>query len=174
MSPTHSQRAGTAGKPRRTVRIIKRRRLPRAAVVSLLITGATACVLFAAWRMWRDDTPIDIRQRTVRDVALTWKCEQGHSISARGRAGARPCYACDLPMYPVTVFKCEIHGPVDVMVQFSSDDAGELRVSKHKLARGRWVDEEKDLRCPRCGRQLVRKEADDLAELGRRNDGEGG
>ena len=166
MPPIHSQTPGASGKRRHTVRIIKRRRPPRAAILSLLVSASTAAVLFAGWRMWRDDQPVVIPSREVSDVVLTWKCKHGHSISARGRAGTRPCHSCDSPMYPVTVYECDAHGQVEVMVQFIEDASGGFRIAKRRVARGRWVEQESDLRCPRCGRPLTRRKADDLTALG--------
>ena len=131
-----------------------------------MAAGATAALLFTAWRMWRVEELDNATTRTVGDVVLLWKCEQGHSTEARGRVGTRTCHSCGKPMYPITTYTCELHGPFEIAVQFTEDASGELQISKRRTPRGRWVDDEKDLICPRCGRPLVRKTADDLGELG--------
>lgn len=167
MTPTSSERRRSREGRRRTVRIVAQQSVYRTATISLLVASLAAILLFAAWRVWRQDRPTVAPQRTLRDVQLRWKCEGGHYFYESGQSEPRACPRCGRPAYPVETFECDKHGPFEVAVRFTKGPDGRAHVSELRLesgvgGKGEWVFAEDGLRCPRCGAILHRQELDPL------------
>lgn len=150
-------------KPRRTVRIIEKRRIPREAVISLSLAGVVALTILAFW--WFSATSEEAARphtRTLEETELLWRCENGHTFSAAGQTGARLCLFCEKLAYPVTRFSCPVHGPFQVTVQFGDGADEASPIVKLRLTGRDWVNTEVGLRCPRCDRLLEYRPTDPL------------
>jgi uncharacterized protein (UPF0212 family) len=161
---------------RPTVRIVKRRMPPQAALISLLVASAAAAVAYGAWRVWRDDFRDPVVTRTLEDVVLNYKCERSHTFVAMGQAEPLKCPQCGTPAYAVATYVCPVHGDTEVAVDFELNAYGEPVMARLRLSGGKWVDVDVGLRCPRCGQPLHREYTNPLASLGDERkgvDGEG-
>jgi hypothetical protein len=163
------ERSGIYRRP--TVRIVKRRVLPRAALLSLGLAAAAAGVAFAAWRWWRPAPTGPVYRRSIEDVELTWKCEAGHPFTFPGRLTELPCTRCGQPAFPVTAYDCPEHGSFEVAVRFAIDASGNARVSHVRFQGGEWAPVADGPRCPKCGEQLVRKLTDPLPRTKKKSSG---
>jgi hypothetical protein len=149
-------------KPRRKVRIVKRRIPSRAAGLSLAAVAVTGVFAFIAWRWWNtDDAPI-VASNIIEDAELDWKCEQGHEFAAQGQVGGRPCPTCGEMAYPFTVYQCASHGAYEVKVQFERDAQGRARVVLYRVGHGQWTPAQDGPKCPRCELVMTRSDPDPL------------
>lgn len=172
MTPQPSERRRSSEGRRRTVRIVDHRPVYRTATVTLLVASLAAIMLFAGWRIWREDRVVPPPQRSLVDVQLRWKCESGHTFYDKGQSAPRVCTTCGRPAYPMDTYECEKHGSFDVSVRFAEgpDDrphVSELRLETSPGAKGEWVFASDGLRCPKCGLPLHRQPFDPLRGLGR-------
>lgn len=148
---------------RRMVRIAKPRVVTRTAAVSLLIVVLPVVGVYAAWRFWQQDEEVELVVRTLDRVVLDWKCERRHQFEDRGQVEPRICPTCGKPAYPVEMYHCPRHGPVEVAARFTTDANGNARPSEFRIGPRKWVPVEDGLHCLRCGQQLVRKPEDPFA-----------
>ena len=146
---------------RRTVRIITRRGPSRAATISLVVAVAAAALLFFVWRIWQKEDDVSVYVRTIRDVELDWRCEGGHLFRSLGQVEPRPCWMCGETAYPVTQYHCSVHGSFEVDVRFAENADGVATPEQLRLPGGGWVRADPGLKCPRCGKKLVRRQAED-------------
>jgi len=146
-------------RPRRTVRIVKKRIPTQAAALSLAAVALTAVFTFGAWRWWDSDTvsPPPAPQPTLFEVELDWRCAAGHTFSATGQVGTRICPQCGQRAYPFAKYSCEKHGAYEVQAEFVRDAAGKTRVGRFKVSGGEWAEAGDGPRCPRCGAVMERK-----------------
>jgi hypothetical protein len=148
---------------RRTVRILRQRRLSREAAISLWLAGGAAVVVLGFW--WFSATAEEVarpRVPTLADAELTWRCEVGHTFLANGQPGGRVCLYCERMAYPVTEFRCPVHGPFQVTVRFADTADGSPRIAYLRLTGRDWVSVETGLHCPRCDRPLEHRPKDPL------------
>lgn len=162
-------RAGRGRGRRPTVRLPK----PRGATASLGIAAVAAILLLILWRSWRAEEVVRPPPRGPRDVELRWKCDGGHVFVAAGQAGARDCWTCAKPAYPVFEYHCGTHGAYDVTVLYSNDASGRLVPSKWRIGVRTWVEAPENLRCLRCRAPLVYR-INPLSDLRRRQKEDGG
>jgi len=150
---------------RRTVRIIEKKGPSRAAVISLIATGASAVVLLVAWRTWRPEPTITPVQRTLSDVELTWRCESGHTFKAYGQLNPIACLTCRQTSYPLAIYECRTHGDIEVVVQLRQvNHGGSTSPSFYRFwGHTEWIRAGDELKCPKCEAQLSRKQVDPLA-----------
>lgn len=168
VTPTLEANSDRPSAPRRpTVRIVERRTLSRNATLSLMLALAAATVAFAAWRWWRPEPAVAVYRRSISDVELSWRCEAGHTFSARGQTSDRPCAMCARPAYAVTAYECKTHGPIEVAVRFEADESGRSRVSHLRVHGGEWVPMETDPVCSKCDSPLTRETGDSFEPLTR-------
>jgi len=151
---------------RHKVRIVKRRVIPRAAVLSLVLALGAAAITFSTWRMFRVPTPVESYTRSLKDLILPYICDRGHEFNAPGAVGAPPCPICGVPTQHVTSLICPVHGEQRVEVQFERGEDGIERIGRLRLPKGPWVTPEQGLRCPKCQAPLSRKAPDDLSGWG--------
>jgi hypothetical protein len=169
-----SRSSSTAARPRHTVRIVKRRLPPRAALISLGITACAAGVGFLAFRVWETDEPVTAFRPTIGDVFLTYRCERGDVFQSRGQVEPLPCPTCGRPAHPLATYTCQAHGDQDFLVQFAVGADGEPVVARLRaLPHGVWIEAGHGPQC-RCGAIMTRKPVDeiDFGKLKRR-EGEG-
>ncbi len=146
---------------RRTVRIITRRGPSRAATISLVVAVAVAALLFFVWRFWHKEDNVSVYVRTIRDVELDWRCDAGHLFRSLGQVEPRPCWMCGETAYPVTRYHCSAHGSFEVAVRFAEDAEGVAKPDQLRLPGRDWVGADPGLKCPRCSKALVRRQAQD-------------
>jgi hypothetical protein len=180
MSPVEPQLPSTHSAPRRRVRIVTRRRPPRAAMASLVLAITAAVLLPVVWRFWKAEVVVSPPDTGIATKELEWKCDSGHYFRASGHSfndegltAHRACWVCDRPAFPVTEVVCAVHGPVEVRVRLSAGDGAATRISRLRLAGREWVSAEKGVRCARCSRPL-RYTRDPLRGFRRRHDRPGG
>lgn len=152
-----------AVRPRRAVRILEKRRIPREAIISLCLAAIAATAVLGFW--WFSATNEQAarpRSRTFGESELLWRCENGHVFHASGQLGGRLCLTCDALAYPQTQYWCPVHGPFQVTVQFGEDADGVPTIVRLRLTGRDWVDFEEGLRCPRCDRALDYRPTDPL------------
>lgn len=151
---------------RRTVRIVGRRRPSRAATVSLIIAGMTAVGVFAVWRVWRsDEEVVQPYVRTIFDTELQWRCEAGHVFEALGQVEPKHCWKCGRLAYPITHYKCPVHGDFEAAVRFAMDHDGTVHPTELRFPGGSWIPAEGRPPCPRCGRPMDLVSAHSLTGL---------
>jgi len=151
MVPADS-RLSQAPTSRRTVRIVKRRLPPKAALISLFITATAAACAFLAWRLWQVEDDVAPFRRTLPDVLLTYQCTRGDTFQAKGQVEPIRCPDCGREAYPLATYICPTHQDQDVLVRFVVGDdgdpvVGEVRTS-HTAA---WTKPEDGVRCTKCG-----------------------
>ncbi len=112
-------------------------------------------------------------QRKLTEWETEWKCEAGHSFFAAGQVEPRSCWTCGEAAYPLAIYRCEIDGAYEVSVRLSKNPAGRAVPTRWRLAGRGWVETEKALRCPRCGRRLLYSK-DPLEAFQRRQKKRGG
>lgn len=165
---------GDVVRPRRTVRIVKPRTLPRTATVSLAVALGAAVCLLALWHFWQREEVVPPHQRILTEWETDWKCDDGHMFHAAGQVEPRACWTCGKPAYPVASYKCPGHGAYEVTARFTLDDNGNPKVSHLRLPGRSWVSVEGGLRCPRCSRRLVYEGPDPMWALRHRMRQSGG
>jgi len=174
MSPTSSKPGKAAGVRRRTVRIVKSRRLSRPALISLLVAAGAVVATLALWRFWQHGDVVPPTQRTLGEWETEWKCDGGHSFRAAGQIEPRSCWTCGKPAYSVAFYRCPTHGTYEVSARFKADDGGRPKIAYLRLRGGRWVAVEDGLRCPQCGQVLRYGGHDPLRALDSRETTGGG
>jgi len=150
-------------KHRRTVRIVKKRTIPRAAYVSLAAAAAAAALLFTLWRALKSEDPPAPHIRLLDDVELEWRCADGHRFTAYGETTPVACPTCGEDAYPVASFQCPVHGNFDVAFQFKQDAGGRAAPTAMKAPGGAWEPFSTRPHCPRCRRPMKRESVDPLA-----------
>ncbi len=161
MMTTPDPKADVPVRRRPTVRIIKPRG-SRATTISILVTVATAAVLFFVWRFWHEDEKLLVTRRSLEDVRLEWKCDAGHRFSAQGQPNPRACPRCGRPAYPVGTYRCPEHGALDVRVRYAVTPDGLETPSEFRVEGGDWGPPETALICPICKRPLRRERKNPL------------
>lgn len=157
--PSHSSQ-------RRTVRIVKKQHVSRAAMISLGIAAGAAILVFAVVRIWQSGEKVPIYERSMRDYEMDWRCEGGHFFTSTGQTNARPCWMCDRKAYPVALYKCPLHGSIEVAFQFKQDIDGVIKPVKVRVDGGEWLSAEVGLKCLHCRRDLTREQIDPLENAG--------
>ena len=147
---------------RRTVRIVKKRNVSQAAMISLGIAAGAAILVFAVIRIWQSGEKVPIYERSMRDYEMDWRCEGGHFFTSTGQTNSRPCWMCDRKAYPVSLYKCPIHGTIEVAFQFMRDSNGVFKPAKVRVDGGEWLSAEVGLKCLLCRRDLRREQIDPL------------
>jgi len=130
-------------------------------MISLTLAAAAAVLLPVVWRLWGSEETTIAHQRTLAEMELDWRCEEGHDFRGKGHTfgpdgltSPRTCWKCGEPAYPVATYVCPVHGAYEVTVRFTIGDDGRPRVAQVRWAGRGWVTEEEGLRCPRCERRL--------------------
>ena len=144
-------------KPNVTVERGIRHKLPLA--LALLCAAIAATLAYNLFRAYRTPAP-RVQGRTIYDFYATWRCSVcGHQLDDRGAEGTRPCPQCGADMYICIPHACPQHGALPVLYLYDAE-------SKHgdptriRVADGAWIpylDENYDIniRCPRCGRDMI-------------------
>ncbi len=141
---------------------------------------ATICivafVLYFSWVFWKGEPIVTASPRTFEQVTIDWLCESGHSFQATGQRTQRSCPRCSKRSYVVTLYSCEVHGRMEILLGYDAEDEDQLRVTRWRLPSRGWVKSEQELRCPRsrCRRTLRRAPRDPLAPIGRKIKPRGG
>lgn len=148
---------------RRTVRIVEKRSIPRAAYVSLAAAAAAAALLFAFWRALKSEDVEQPVRRSIEDVEMEWRCEDGHYFTARGAETPQPCPICGKDAYPIAKFQCPVHGQIDVFFRFEKGPDGRLVPTAVKAVGGDWEPLTDHPHCPKCHRPMIRESVDPLA-----------
>ena len=159
--PLPSTRAGRArlGR-RRMVRIAKPRGVTRTAALSLLIVVLPVLLIYMAWLFWQQEEEVQVLASTPRTRVLDWRCERRHGFEDRGQVEPRVCPTCGKPAYPVEMYYCPRHGPVEVAVRFTTDANNIARPSQFRIGARKWVAAERGLHCLRCDQELIRTPED--------------
>ncbi len=135
------------------------------------MTMATVCmaafILYFSWVFWRGEPIVTAPTRSFGDVTIDWLCESGHSFQATGQTDSRSCPQCSKRSYVVTLYQCEVHGRMEIMLGYDAEQ-DDVRVTRWRLPSRGWVTSEEKLRCPRCRRALRRAPRDPLAPIGRK------
>jgi hypothetical protein len=152
----------SSARHRRTVRIVKKRKVPQAAYVSLAAAAAAAALLFALWRALKTEEPPTALLRAIEDVEIEWRCVDGHVFTARGEATPRSCIRCGKDAYPTASFRCPMHGNFDVAFQFESGPDGRIVPTQMRASTGDWEPFASTPHCPRCSRPMTREISDPL------------
>lgn len=155
--------ASSAGTPRHTVRIVRRRVPPKAAWISLLLAAIVAGGVYGFWRLWRSEPPLQFATRRLTEFELDWRCEGGHRFRALGQIDPKQCSTCQKTSYPVADFACPQHGVFEVSGKFARNKDGPERMTHYRLPGRSWVSADDPLPCPKCGQELVRAWPDPLA-----------
>ncbi len=134
---------------------------------SLVLAMSISAVAFAVWRWWRPAPTVPVYQRTINDIEMSWKCEGGHTFSARGQVADRQCAMCDQPAFVVAAFECSKHGMTEVAARFTYGPDGAPRVSQFRVNQGNWFPAADPVPCPYCGVPMVRKQTDPLDAITR-------
>ncbi len=151
-------RAAVPHRPR--VRIVEHRVNWRGAIGTLAVTATAAALVLILWRLWRTDETPAIHIRKLADVDLEWKCDGNHSFMAMGSVGPQHCKTCKQPAFPVVKYKCDVHGPIDVMARFGGDAPGSEKLTHLRVIGREWTPADKPLLCPKCGKEIRRQRAD--------------
>ena len=159
--------ARNPGRSGRVVRIVQKRSTPRAAKISLLIAAGVAVTVFFAFRIWQSDDVPDAFQRSLVDIVLDWRCEDGHFFQLQGQLGPVTCPECGRLADPIATYVCTEHGPVEIAGHFATAPDGTFYLSKVRYRGGDWLPPETTLTCPKCNRELRRSARDPLAALKR-------
>jgi len=131
------------------------------ALTTLLITSLAAAALLGVWWVWAPEEPQTGYQRSLDEVELRWKCAAGHRFTAPGQAEPCNCPKCGAKAEIVDVYRCPEHGEFDVFVRLGPvEGTGRYAARQLRLDRGEWVSVAEGLKCPRCGRKLVRPPRD--------------
>ncbi len=155
--------------PRRTVRIIKPRRVSRAALLSFSFAVVAALSFPLIWKISHSEPPEEsIPALPDRE----WKCDGGHIFHASIGVTPRDCPECNRPSFLAAWYTCSIHGSFEITARITETEGGEIRPSHFRLTGRKWVTESK-LVCPQCDRPLVYKGRDPLERVrhGRRGAG---
>lgn len=175
MPPADSFQHRPDPKRRRTVRIVGSRSATRSALVSLSLAIVVALLVFSVWRVLREDDTRPTAPRTLEQLTLEWKCDQGHVFDAAGQVGPRECWICDHEAYPISrQYACPVHGAHEVAVRFTIGDHGVPRPLELRLPELGWMPVEEGVPCPRCARPLVYMGRDLLSRAKGRPDRPGG
>jgi predicted RNA-binding Zn-ribbon protein involved in translation (DUF1610 family) len=127
-----------------------------------LILGGVVIVALGAIAIYRwstSDAGPGLRQVTLLDRTLTWRClDCGHVASEQGAPGPKPCPKCGKEQFYVSEdWACRQHGVFKIAVQFDEN----AKYAQFKYGKDSdWVsalDEEGDpfRRCPKCNESLV-------------------
>ena len=136
------------------------RRRKQSIALGGLCLAIVIVLAFNYYRHWSKANP-EIQSRTIYDFYITWRCiECGHELDDRGAQGTRPCPKCQTgEMYVCISHACPEHGAFPVYFLYDENsrhgDPSRIRVDD-----GEWVpylDEDYNInvRCPRCGRELM-------------------
>jgi len=147
---------------RRTVRIVKKWRIPSAAYVSLAAAAAAAALLLVLWRAFQTEAVPPPLLRSVRDVQVQWRCEAGHTFYSLGDVTPRPCVKCGKDSYPVAKYRCPVHGTFDVAFEFEEQPDGRVIPVRVRAPDGPWEPFESGPHCSRCRREMTREDEDPL------------
>ena len=147
---------------RRTVRIVKKWRIPRAAYVSLAAAAAAAALLLVFWRAFQSEEIPPPPLRSVRDVQVQWRCEAGHALYTYGDVTPRPCHECGKNSYPVAEYRCPVHGTYPVAFQFREQGERGVIPVEVRAPDGPWEPFESGPHCSRCRREMTREIDDTL------------
>ena len=170
MNPLSLQPSGRGRSSRHKVRIVKRRRISRTAILSAVLGLLAAVSLPLLWFIGRPPPKREIPEMDSRD--WVWKCDAGHTFRAGFRNATSLCFRCDKPAYPIGWYTCPVHGSFEVAGKFERGADGKMSVTKVRLIGRSWVTQE-ELECPRCDRRLLYKGRDPL-ERTRRMKKQGG
>lgn len=139
----------------RTVRIVGSRSASRSALVSVVLAVVVALLVFSLWRVLLADAPSPQTSRSLEQLTLEWKCDQGHVFEAPGQIGPRGCWICDHEAYPISrQFACPEHGAHEVAVRFTIGDNDVPKPSELRLQGRAWMSVEEGVPCLRCTRPL--------------------
>lgn len=171
MSPLSLQPDQARRASRRRVRIVKRRRISRGALVTFILGAAAAVSFPLLWYVRRPPVPIESVREPVAPEC-EWKCNGGHTFRAPFRMDSSVCSRCDRRAFPVGWYTCGVHGSFEVAAQFIRREDGRVVVSRLRMTGRKWVTED-ELACPHCDRPLLYKGRDPL-ERASRNQKPGG
>jgi len=164
--PAHS--SPSVPRRRRTVRIVKKRRIPRAAYVSLAAAAASAALLLVLWQAFQTEEIPPPRLRSVKDVQVQWRCDSGHTLHALGDVTPQPCWQCGKDSHPTAKYRCPVHGTYDVAFQFRQHPDGRVIPVEVRTPDGDWEPFEGGPHCSRCRREMTRETEDPLKRSGSR------
>ncbi len=163
MSPS-AQSSPAAPRHRRTVRIVKKRQIPRAAYVSLAAAAAAAALLLVVWQAFQTAEIPPPHLRSVRDVQVQWRCDAGHTLASLGDVTPRACWKCGKDSYPVAKYRCPVHGTYDIAFQFRERPDGRVIPVEVRAPDGPWEPFESGPHCSRCRREMTREDDDPLKD----------
>jgi len=127
----------------------------RGAVITLLATAGIAVVVLAGWAIWKDEPPPVGVQRTIEDVEVTWRCENGHEFRAAGSMTPIECPTCGAPSDVFVHYRCPEHGELPALVRFRLDSAGRQVPDQVRLGDREWWGVTSSVQCPQCGRGVA-------------------
>lgn len=153
---------------RRTVRIVKKWRIPRGAYVSLAAAAAAAALLLVLWRAFQTEELPPPHLRSARDIEVSWRCDAGHTRKSLGDVTPKPCWECDNDSYPVAKYRCPVHGTYDIAFQFREQSDGRIIPVEVRAPNGPWEPFEFGPHCSRCHREMTRETDDPLKNEGSR------
>lgn len=84
-----------------------------------------------------------------------------------GQIEPADCPVCKGTAYPVVTFSCPEHGPVIIAFKFRLDSEGEAEVAAVQFPGRGWELPPEEMKCPRCGRELLERSDDPLAGVDR-------
>lgn len=168
MPSSGSQPSPAVPPHRRTVRIVKKRNIQRAAVVSLAVAAAAAGLLLALWRAFQTDEVPRPHLRTIKDVHVEWLCEQGHSLQGLGGVTPKPCWKCGRDSYPVAPYRCPVHGICAVAFGFHEQEDGQIVPTELRAPGGDWEPFAEGPHCGICRRLMTREVEDPLDRVPRK------
>lgn len=161
-----AQSSHFAPRRRRTVRIVKKWRIPRAAYVSLAAAAAAAALLLVLWRAFQTEKIPPPHLRSVRDVHVQWRCDKGHTLLSLGDVTPKPCSECGENSYPVAKYRCPVHGTYDISFQFREQPDGRVIPVEVRAPEGLWETFETGPHCSRCRREMTSENDDPLKDEG--------
>jgi len=149
----------------RTVRIVEPKRPPRGAYVSLAVALSVAFLVYLSWLVWRPDDVAKPLQRGLSDVALDYRCENGHRFQAPGRIKPRECPQCETEAWVVNNYVCPKHGVLTATVHFADDWTPKNRHMFVSFDGTKLWPVEEAVNCPHCGQTVRRVVPDPLTRV---------
>lgn len=138
-------------------------------MITLLIVLVATLGMLAGWRACDGEAPVvAVVSRTIEDVSLTWRCDNGHTFVDAGQYTPRNCIRCSLAAYPVDTYDCPLHGSVQVMARFGEGPDGPAVVELRVVGQSNWQPASDPVLCPVCGNPIPRKVIDPLEHMRKR------
>ena len=110
------------------VRIVRKRKLPPVAKLSLGAAAGVVVLVVLLWRLWHGNENTPVYERRPSEVEVDWRCGAGHRFSAALQLEPRRCWevTCTERAYPVARYRCPRHGVYEVAFRFRLDEGGRV------------------------------------------------